>query len=207
MFEALKIFLSVETDRKEKTEPILFEAFFGLEQAEGEGIKEAVVIKVDPEKNFFIRGKIDRIDRLEKNKYRVIDYKTGRYSQFENLDCFGGGKILQHALYAVAAEQVIKKVGLDSSPQVIQSGYYFPTQKGEGHEIIVGQFSRERLGELLREILSILSSGNFVINPDAKCIYCDFTPICGKGALDLAKEKRDANPDMFEIFKKLKEYD
>jgi len=137
----------------------------------------------------------------------VIDYKTGRYSQFEDLECFGGGRILQHVLYAVAAERIIKKVGLDSSPQVIQSGYYFPTQKGEGHEILIGQFSRERLGELLKEILSILSTGNFVVSPEADCRYCDFVPICGVNPPDLAKAKRDFNPDRFEIFKTLKGYD
>ncbi len=207
MFEALNVFLSVETGRKEKIEPVLFEAFFGLEQAEGEGIKEAVMVHIDPEAFLLLRGKIDRIDRLGKNQYRVIDYKTGRYSQFEDLECFGGGKILQHVLYAVAAERIIKKVGLDSSPQVIQSGYYFPTQKGEGNEILVGQFSRERLGELLKEILSILSTGNLVVNPDAECDYCDFTPICLVSPPSLAKAKRDNNPETFEIFKTLKGYD
>lgn len=207
VFEALKVFLSVETDRKEKLEPLLFEAFFGLEQDEGEGIKEPAVIEVDPDRNFFLRGKIDRIDRLGKNQYRVIDYKTGRYSQFEDLECFGGGKILQHVLYALAAEQIIKKVGLDSSPQVIKSGYYFPTQRGEGNEILVGRFSRERLGELLKEILNILSTSHFVVNPDAECVYCDFVPICGVNPPDLAKAKRDFNPEMFEIFRKLKGYD
>jgi len=205
--EALGVFLSAEEKRERKVEPVLFEVCFGLGKEEGEGIEEAVTIDMGAKISFLIRGKIDRIDRLEKNLYRVIDYKTGSFSPFEDLVCFGKGKVLQHVLYSIAAEQIIKKIGMDSSPKVVQSGYYFPTRKGDGQEVLVDRFDRGRFGELLLEILSILSKGNFVVSPEVDCSYCDYLPVCGKEAPDKAKAKKDDNLDEFGIFETLKKYE
>ncbi len=207
VMETLKVFLAAEIKRERKVEPVMFEVSFGLKGGESEGIEEAVTIEIGPKASFSIRGKIDRIDRLENNQYRVIDYKTGSSSAFENFECFGKGRILQHALYAVAAEQIIKKLGMDSSPQVVQSGYYFPTRKGEGQEFLVDRFDRGRLGSLLNDLLSILLKGNFVVNPAVECSYCDFNPICGEDSPKRARAKKDGNPAEFGIFETLKEYD
>jgi len=96
---------------------------------------------------------------------------------------------------------------MDPSPQVVQSGYYFPTRKGEGQEFLVDRFDRGRLGSLLNDLLSILSRGNFVVNPEVECTYCDFNPVCGEDSPKRAKAKRDGNPVEFGIFETLKEYD
>lgn len=207
VMETLGVFIKAEINRERKVEPVMFEVSFGLERGASEGMEEAVTIEIGPRASFSLRGKIDRIDRLENNQYRVIDYKTGSSSPFEDFECFGRGRILQHALYAVAAEQIIKKRGMDSSPQVVQSGYYFPTRKGEGQEFLVDRFDRERLGSLLNDLLSILSRGNFVVNPEVECSYCDFNPVCGEDSPKRAKAKRDGNPLEFGIFETLKEYD
>jgi len=207
VMDTLGVFLRAEIRREKKVEPVMFEVSFGLERGESEGIEEAVTIEIGPKASFFLRGKIDRIDRLENNQYRVIDYKTGSSSSFEDFDCFGRGRILQHALYAVAAEQIIKKLGMDSSPQVVQSGYYFPTMKGDGQEFLADRFDRGRLGSLLNDLLSILSRGNFVVNPEVECSYCDFNPVCGEDSPKRAKAKREGNPKEFGIFETLKEYD
>jgi ATP-dependent helicase/nuclease subunit B len=204
--ETLGVFLTAENKREEKVEPLMFEVSFGIEEKGGEGIKEPVVIKIHPMISFFLRGKIDRIDRLGEHLYRVIDYKTGRYSAYEDLVCFGCGTMLQHVLYSIAAEQIIKKIGIDSSPQVVQSGYYFPTRKGDGREILVDRFDRGKLYDLLLEILSILSKGHFVVNPEADCSFCDFMPICGEDAAKKAKAKKEFNIDEFRIFDKLRHY-
>ena len=207
VMEALRVFLVAEKKRERKVEPVLFEVSFGLKKEYGEGMEEAVKFEMNPADYFFLRGKIDRIDRLEKNRYSVIDYKTGGYSIYENFECFGRGRILQHALYSVAAEQIIKKTGMDPSPEVVQSGYYFPTRKGDGREFLVERFDRGRLGKLLLELLNVLSQGNFVVNPDVECSYCDFNPICGENAPKKAKAKKDMNLWEFDIFETLKEYD
>ncbi|NOR15177.1 MAG: hypothetical protein GQ544_05700, partial [Candidatus Aminicenantes bacterium] len=207
LMETLMIFLKAEEGREVPVRPFLFEASFGMKIEEGDGIEDPAIIEIDRDHSFQLRGKIDRIDHFRENHYRVVDYKTGGYSYYEKLECFGRGKILQHVLYSIAAEQIIEKLDLDVGPHVVQSGYYFPTRKGEGKEILVDHFDRSRLKTLLLELLGILSEGNFLVNPDASCIYCDFQPVCPGEAAKKAKAKMEANPHEFGVFERLKEYD
>ncbi|MFC2165411.1 PD-(D/E)XK nuclease family protein [Acidobacteriota bacterium] len=220
LMEALKIFLRAEKDREVDVSPVLFEAFFGMSEEvsmgeeggvseeEGEGMKEPAEIPLTPDRTFKIRGRIDRIDRISENLYRIIDYKTGIVSSpYETLDYFGRGKILQHALYSLAAEQIIAKLGLEDHPEVVESGYYFPTRRGEGREVLVRRFDRQLLQELLWALIDVLSEGNFIVNPDASCDYCDYKPVCPAEAPKKAKSKKDADETAFSIFERLKEYE
>ncbi len=206
VMQALDVFLAAEQKLGELVEPLMFEVVFGIEEEEGRGMEEPVDVALTPESSFRLRGRIDRIDRVEGNRYRVIDYKTGRYSQYEKIRCFGGGRTLQHALYSLAAEEVLKKTGVDASPKVVESGYYFPTRRGEGKEVKVEEFNREELKCLLSELLDILKKGYFIVGLDANCAYCDFLPICGDGAKDRAKAKKYSNPVEFGVVDRLKEY-
>lgn len=180
-----------------------------VEDPEAEVAYETVTVKCGERgASFRMAGRIDRIDRIEKGLYRVIDYKTGSSSPFETFKHFGRGRILQHALYGLAAEQIIQKLAIDKTPSVVESGYYFPTLKGEGKEIVVGAFDRERLAKLLAELLSVLETGRFVVNPEADCDFCDYRPVCGgSSARERAKDKRHDNPDVFDLFERLKEYE
>jgi len=207
VMQALDVFLAAEEKLGERVEPLMFEVVFGIEEEEGKGMEEPVEVALTPESSFRLRGRIDRIDRVGGNRYRVIDYKTGRYSQYEKLRCFGGGRTLQHVLYALAAEEILKKTGVDATPKVVESGYYFPTRRGEGKEVTVGEFNREELKCLLCELLDILKRGYFIVGLETSCAYCDFLPICGDGAKDRAKAKRHSNPMEFGIVDKLKEYE
>jgi len=206
VMQAMNVFLAAEQKLGERVEPLMFEVVFGIEEEEGKGMEEPVNVALTPESSFRMRGKIDRIDRVGGNRYRVIDYKTGRYSRYDKLRCFGGGRTLQHALYSLAAEEILKKTGVDASPKVVESGYYFPTRRGEGKEVLVEEFNREELKCLLCELLDILKRGHFIVGLDASCAYCDFLPICGDGAKDRAKAKRHSNPVEFGVVDRLKEY-
>jgi ATP-dependent helicase/nuclease subunit B len=124
------------------------------------------------------------------------------------LKYFGKGKVLQHALYALAAEEILRSRRIDRTPSVVESGYYFPTRKGEGKEITVETFSRSALGCVLGELLKVLKTGGFVASPEAECDFCDYSPICGGlSARDRAKWKRENNREVFGIFDRLKEYE
>ena len=207
VMQALDVFLAAEEKLGERVEPLMFEVMFGLEEEEGKGMEEPVEVALSPESSFRMRGRIDRIDRVGGNRYRVIDYKTGRYSYYDKLRCFGRGGTLQHVLYALAAEEILKKTGVDAKPRVVESGYYFPTRRGEGKEVVVEEFDREELKCLLGELLDILKRGHFIVGPDVSCDFCDFQPICGDGAKDRAKVKRGSNPEEFGVVDRLKEYE
>jgi ATP-dependent helicase/nuclease subunit B len=207
LMDSLQVFLKAEEGREKPVKPVLFEAAFGMKTEKGEGMEEPAVIGIDKDHSLQLRGKIDRIDRLRENLYRVVDYKTGSYSMYDNLESFGRGRILQHALYSLAAEQILEKLGLEEVALVVQSGYYFPTRRGEGKEVLVEGVDRRKLRQLLMELMGILAVGNFIVNPDVRCDYCDFMPVCPAGAPSNAKAKQEANPDEFSIFERLKDYE
>ena len=94
---------------------------------------EPVVLHLDG-RTMRLRGAIDRIDE-DLQGVRVIDYKTGRPHKFEGTTgAFNGGRRLQHALYALAAEERI-------GGAVIGGEYHYPTKRGENQV-----FAFDRLG-------------------------------------------------------------
>jgi len=206
IFTALDIFMKAEEKRSYTVNPILFEANFGYMGEEGEGISEGFRFKLEDDQVFQLRGRIDRIDSLGSQHFRVIDYKTGSYVPYEEIEFFGKGKCLQHALYAEAAEFILKKLEIELSPRVSLSGYAFPTRKGDGREIVRENFDREQLRALLKELLSFLETGFFLVNPEKNCGFCDYPEICGRDVIERTKEKKESNPRPFFVFDRLKEF-
>jgi hypothetical protein len=51
-----------------------------------------------------------------------------------------------------------------------------------------------------------MTAGQFVVNPEAKCDFCDYADICGPEAVKRAKYKQQYNPDVFSHLDKLKNY-
>jgi CRISPR/Cas system-associated exonuclease Cas4 (RecB family) len=208
VLQALDVFLGTEEKLGERVEPLMFEVVFGIKGEESKRMEEPVEVALAPDRSFRLRGRIDRLDRVGNNRYRVVDYKTGRYSRYDKLRCFGAGRTLQHVLYALAAEEILKKEGVDARPRVVESGYYFPTRRGEGKEVLVGEFNRKELKGLLGELLDILVKGHFIGSMDKMdCTYCDFKPICGDDAADRTKGKKPSNPVEFGVVDRLKEYE
>jgi len=114
--------------------------------------------------------------------------------------------VIQHALYAVAAEKFLVAEGLAREARVTESGYSFPTRRGEGGEVIVREFDRQAFRDLLGDILGLISKGFFVSALKDECGRCDFSPVCG-GVPAETKRKIEANPEIFEALERLKAYD
>ncbi|MFC2169845.1 PD-(D/E)XK nuclease family protein [Acidobacteriota bacterium] len=207
IFTNLDIFLKAEDRRDQKVQPILFEVNFGYKGDEGEGIAEVIVFELEPGKTIRLNGRIDRIDRIDKDNFRVIDYKTGKYAQYEGIKELGMGKYLQHALYAVAAEDILKSMRIALSPDVSLSGYAFPTSRGDGREILIKNFDRMKLKSLLLDLFVFFEKGCFLVNPKAQCDFCDYKVLCGKGVIERTKEKKETNASEFGLFDKLEEYE
>ncbi|HPW17616.1 MAG TPA: PD-(D/E)XK nuclease family protein [Candidatus Aminicenantes bacterium] len=195
ILEALAIFMRAEENRDEKGRPVEFE----LEIARQE-------IDLGGGRSFFLRGFIDRVDRLAEDAYRVLDYKTGNPAEYEELVEFGRGRMIQHALYAVALERMLAARPGGGRPRVTRSGYLFPSRRGEGLDRIVKDFDRGRLRALLNDLLALIEKGYFIAGPQAQCKYCDYAPVCGPDAPRAAELKREGSPEVFEAYDKLDGY-
>ena len=122
-----------------------------------------------------LRGRADRIDTLPDGTLRVVDYKTGRPTQFRpdpKRGAFNGGRLLQPALYAdviAAARQ----------QRVSRFEYRFPTDRG-GNTIV--PFDTAELGaarDVVTALVAHVRQGHFVPTTDASdCKHCDFALIC-----------------------------
>ncbi len=207
LYESLEVFLQAEEGRARPVDPVLFEAGFGLKRHDGEGIREAVEVPVAAGNKMRIGGKIDRVDRVGSHSYRVIDYKSGGFQRYEDIVCFNRGRSIQHALYSRAAEAILRAKGLDEEPVVVESGYSFPTRRGEGREILFGRERCARFEALLSELMSLLEQGHFLVHPEARCDYCDYVPLCGSGAVQRSKGKQIGNPDAYGVFERLKDFE
>jgi RecB family exonuclease len=195
MFETLAIFLAAEEKREEKGEPFAFEM---------EIVRQPIDLGAG--RSFPLRGTIDRVDRLGPDTYRILDYKTGSPAAYEDLVEFGRGRTIQHALYAVALEGILAGRTGGGRPRVTRSGYFFPSRRGEGLEIVVKDFDRARLRRLLDDLLRLLEKGYFIAGPEAKCAYCDYAPVCGADAPKRTGRKREGSPEVFEAYDRLDEY-
>jgi ATP-dependent helicase/nuclease subunit B len=115
---------------------------------------------------------VDRIDE-DLHGLRVVDYKTGTPRSYEGrTGTFHGGRRLQHALYAVAAEALL-------GGQVAAGEYHFPTRRGENEVVQFDRLRLARIDELLERMLEGVAVGAFVPTDDADdCRFCDFAPAC-----------------------------
>ena len=201
----VSIFLKISKDLA--TTPI------GSETCFGENKKDAVNIPLGNGKNILLRGKIDRIDLEKPSIYHVWDYKTGSSYSYNARDYIVGGEQIQHALYAVAAEEILKKSGKDKNPNVTQSGYLLPTEKGtrdgKGGIFPRSTAHRERWQAALNKLLDVIGSGAFIVGEGDTCSFCDYGDICGgtKTIEEMkAKLKNEDNKEL-EAWKELKEYE
>lgn len=214
IYRCCEVFLAAEGAHV-AGEPVLFEVPFGLGgeavAVSGAGLADPIKIELGRGNAFLLRGKIDRVDRAREETYQVWDYKTGGAYGYAEHKHFCGGRQIQHALYAVAAEQIIKGLSPKSSPRVEVSGYYFPTERGEGLKIACPQANREKLSDLLNHLFDLLAGGIFIAaDHGEKCGICDYTVVCGGESAVNRVKKLLAAPDSsscLDPWRRLKEYD
>jgi ATP-dependent helicase/nuclease subunit B len=178
VLEDCLLFLDLEA--RERRAPVGFEVSFGSGLPEGEPLAQADPVTIDLGRGFVfrLRGRIDRVDRLRDGTYEVIDYKTGGYWPSDFTGTFQGGRLLQHALYALAATQLLRRIGGDA--RVSKSCYYLPTARGRGERVVCPPVSRDQVAAVLRDLFDVAAAGAFVHAQDeSDCKWCDFGPACG----------------------------
>lgn len=180
----LEVFLELEAG--EERVPVGLEVPFGLPEESDEPLATADPVELDlgDGMRFFLRGRIDRLDRLPDGSYEVVDYKTGRTLKGSLKGVYRGGRLLQHALYALVAEQLV-------DGPVAGSSYYFPVAGVEEPRIRLEAPDKDRLRSLLRDLMEPLETGAFVHTGDKNnCRYCDYRRVCGR-AVEQAAAKAD----------------
>lgn len=192
----VEVFLQINRDLG--TEPVQCEAAFGTEK------ENTTTVLLGDGASIRLKGKIDRIDKAGPSEYHVWDYKTGSSYAFEENGYVAGGRQVQHGLYSVAAEELLKKSGIDKNAKVTKAGYILPTEKGiKGGK--GGVFERPTGGKAIwqnaiNKVLDIVGKGNFIVpGKEEGCKFCDYEDICGgKTARDRMKAKLE-NPDNAEL--------
>ncbi|MDO8743946.1 MAG: exodeoxyribonuclease V subunit gamma [Candidatus Brocadiaceae bacterium] len=149
------------------------------------------------------KGKIDRIDLKSTGNatsFRLIDYKSGKYSKENLLKPAIRGQKLQLPFYIVMAERLLsEEIKRGHIPQgkasmedasfvyIAQDMEDKKGQKGTPEKTIKDADWKDFQGqcwETVKEFLSYIRDGIFPISPteDAqKCEWCEFSTVCRRG--------------------------
>ena len=205
----LELFIAAECDDR-GVEGVGFEVTFGArwdEAAEDLDDERPVAIPVAGRRRILLRGRIDRINRLEDGSYEVVDYKTGGFWRPDWGGVFAGGTRLQHALYSAAATQLLQ--ARDKGARVIRGSYAFPTARGWKSRV---EFRREQakgLSRVLGDLADVIASGAFIHAPEEdSCKWCDFGAACGKEPTARAAAKLEASTSgVLESYRRLQQHE
>ena len=137
-----------------------------------------IVIDLGQGLRFRLAGKIDRIDQIGPSSFEIIDYKTGGYFENDWLGTFASGRRLQHALYGIAAVELLKRKY--NHPVIAGGTYYFSSAKGQQERVHIKRPTAAALTEVLSDLRQVIASGTFVHAADeSACMWCEFERACG----------------------------
>jgi ATP-dependent helicase/nuclease subunit B len=187
----LDLFVENEAGLPGRT-PVALEVAFGRPDEGGDpetlSQPDPVVVRVG-RLTFRIAGRVDRIDRLDDGTFEILDYKTGTYWPDRWKGTFAGGRRLQHALYGLAAIELLKRAA--KKPRITGAQYYFSSAKGRLERKTIPTQPSQALGSVLESLHEVVTQGLFLHTPSEEdCRFCDYSPACGAGAHERAREKR-----------------
>ncbi len=209
IIDSCRFFLASEEEHSQRREPLLFEFYFGRgRRADPDFRGGAARIELPSGAEIEFSGIIDRVDRLAEGEYEVIDYKTGSTYSYSGGDYFKNGRQLQHALYALALEDLAR-----DDIRVEKSGYVFASRKGEGQRYMRGSEGRKNVKGILEILFEAMAQGAF---PPARndrdysfCNICDFNEkICERERYDdMNKIWQDSDHEGIELLRGLERYE
>jgi ATP-dependent helicase/nuclease subunit B len=195
----VQLFLDAESEDSPSTS-IGFEVSFGRPlDGDDEPLARPEAVEVDLGNGivFRIAGRIDRIDRVGPDSFEVLDYKTGGYWPDNWKGSFRGGNRLQHALYGLAAVEMLKTRYTD--PKVTAGVYYFSSHKGRQERVSIPAPPKAAIAAVLGDLRDLVVKGQFIRTQDEEnCRFCDYVVACGTEANRQAAEKLlDSNVGAF----------
>ncbi len=189
----VELFLKAECEIEDGRTPVGFEVSFGrvLDEDSSEPLAQAepIVIDLGNGLRFRLAGRIDRIDQIGPSSFEIIDYKTGGYFAADWKGTFAGGRRLQHALYGIAAVELLKRKY--PRPTIARGVYYFSSAKGQQERTRIDRPSTAATTAVLSDLQEVIASGTFVHAADeSACKWCDFGNACGENVFEQAAAKQ-----------------
>jgi ATP-dependent helicase/nuclease subunit B len=207
--EDLDLFINAEALLDTSRTPIGFEVSFGRADAvDDEPLAHAdpVTIDVGGGRKLRIAGRIDRIDRVGPATYEIVDYKTGGFWAKDWKGTFAGGTRLQHALYGLAARDLLERI--DAGARVSGAQYYFSSAKGHQERKRIDAPAAAKLQEVLSDLREVIASGTFIhARDEGACQFCRHGYACGKNARNTAATKLEKGDAPLESFLRLGRHD
>jgi RecB family exonuclease len=145
----------------------------------------------------YLRGAIDRVDRVGPGALAVRDLKTGRVRDTSEEE-MNAVRDVQIGLYVLVLEALGAPDG-ESATHVTHAAYVHPSAAQDPErgfaEVALAQL-RERTREWLGVAERLLRLGLFPRTPNAEdCTYCPFLPACGAGAQEHSRAALEQLPD------------
>lgn len=184
----LDLFLAeeVNTQSNDRT-PVGMEVAFGKAShhpdddgsaAEPLAQTEPIVVDLGGGLKFRLVGRIDRIDQIGPASFEIIDYKTGGFWPDNWGGTFAGGTMLQHALYGLAATELLRKKYKNA--KVERGTYYFPSMRGRRERVSIPASSKATTIAVLADLRQVIADGLFLHARDEdSCRFCELSPACG----------------------------
>jgi len=161
--------LSHERRMKKEGERILKSFIKQFHPPKGKIMALEKMFKIKVDKRLFLKGKIDRIDEIEGKKVEIIDYKTGKIPNENELK-----KTLQLSIYALAATDrgILNK----NLSQVVLTFYFL----NEGKKISFQKDEEEieKVKETIKNLVFEIKQEKFEPNVGVWCDFCPFKIIC-----------------------------
>jgi ATP-dependent helicase/nuclease subunit B len=202
----LDLFLEAEAAGEGST-PIALEVAFGRAADDGEeplAQEDPVRVDLGEGLGFYIVGRIDRIDQVAPSSFEIVDYKTGGFWPAEGTGKFKGGRRLQHALYGLAATQLLRKVY--RRPKVAAGVYYFPSYRGRGKRVSIPAPTLAQTSSVLGDLREVIRAGHFAHAAGKEdCQWCDFNRACDGPLIGESAPKLAGQP--LAVYRRLRAHD
>jgi ATP-dependent helicase/nuclease subunit B len=186
----VELFLEAECEDTTST-PVGFEVSFGRTvEDDSEPLAQPDAVEIDLGKGltFTIVGRIDRINKVGPASFEVLDYKTGGFYRDGWNGVFNGGRRLQHALYGLAAVELLRRKY--KNPKVVAGVYYFPSRKGRRERVRIPAPGQQAIAGVLGDLRAVIRTGTFVHAPSPdNCTFCDYSTACDQSLAGRAEQK------------------
>ena len=117
------------------------------------------------ENDVVVTGRMDQVNRIEKDEIEIVDYKTGKPRDEKN-----AAESLQLSVYALAAREVL---GTPASRMV----FHYLTSN-ERVETTRDAKALTATKERIAEVADLIRAGEFPAKKGYGCGFCDYKPLC-----------------------------